>query len=271
MAAGDTERTPLIAGNWKMHLDHLQATHLVQKLDWTLRDAKHDYDAVEVAILPPFTDLRSVQTLVEADRMRLRYGAQNLSRHTIGPFTGEISGEFLAKLGCTYVVVGHSERREHQGETDELVNRKVLAAFQHGLTPILCIGESLAVRREGRAIPFVLEQLRAGLFDVRREYLSDIVIAYEPVWAIGTGEVATPEDAQQVCKAIRYFVADISDDAVADRTRIIYGGSVKARNIAALMAQADIDGALVGGASIDPEEFSTICRYKQHLTEHATA
>jgi triosephosphate isomerase (TIM) len=269
--AAEGGRTPLIAGNWKMNLDHLQATHFVQKLDWILRDAKHDYDAVEVAVLPPFTDLRSVQTLVEADKMRLKYGGQDLSTHTFGPFTGEISGEFLAKLGCTYVVVGHSERREHHGESDELVNRKTLAAFSHGLTPILCIGESLAVRREGHAIPFVLEQLRAGLFDVRREHLSDIVIAYEPVWAIGTGEVATPEDAQQVCKAIRYFVADISNDAVADRTRVIYGGSVKARNIAALMAQTDIDGALVGGASIDPEEFGTICRYQKHLTEHANA
>ena len=259
-------RTPLIAGNWKMNLDHLQATHLVQKLDWTLRDAKHDYDAVEVAVLPPFTDLRSVQTLVEADKLRLKYGAQDLSTHTFGPFTGEISGEFLAKLGCTYAVVGHSERREHQGESDKVVNNKVLAAFQHGLTPILCIGENLHVRREGRAVPFVLEQLRAGLFDVRREFLPRIVIAYEPIWAIGTGEVATPEDAQQVCKAIRYFVADISDDAVADQTRVIYGGSVKARNIASLIAQDDIDGGLVGGASIDPEEFATICRYREHVT-----
>ena len=142
-------RTPLIAGNWKMNLDHLQATHFVQKLDWTLRDAKHDYDAVEVAVLPPFTDLRSVQTLVEADKLRLKYGAQDLSTHTFGPFTGEISGEFLTKLGCTYAVVGHSERREHQGESDRVVNDKVLAAFQHGLTPILCIGENLAIRREG--------------------------------------------------------------------------------------------------------------------------
>ena len=258
-------RPPLIAGNWKMNLDHLQATHLVQKLDWILRDAKHDYEAVEVVVLPPFTDLRSVQTLVEADKMRLKYGAQNLSRHTFGPFTGEISGEFLKRLGCSYVVVVHSERREHQGESDELVNRKVLAAFQHGLTPILCIGENLAIRREGRAVPYVLEQLRAGLFDVRRELLSDIVIAYEPVWAIGTGEVATPEDAQQVCKAIRYFIADISNDAIADGTRVIYGGSVKGRNIAALMGQADVDGALVGGASIDPEEFATIARYREHV------
>ncbi len=258
-------RTPLIAGNWKMNLDHLQATHFVQKLDWTLRDAKHDYDAVEVAVLPPFTDLRSVQTLVEADKLRLKYGAQDLSTHTFGPFTGEISGEFLAKLGCTYAVVGHSERREHQKESDQVVNDKVLAAFQHGLTPILCIGENLAIRREGRAVPFVLEQLRAGLFDVRREFLPQIVIAYEPIWAIGTGEVATPDDAQQVCKAIRHFVADISNDAIADQTRVIYGGSVKARSIASLMAQDDIDGALVGGASIDPEEFSTICRFRDHV------
>jgi triosephosphate isomerase len=266
MAAKTSGRTPLMAGNWKMNLDHLQATHLVQKLDWTLRDGRHDFGAVEVAVLPPFTDLRSVQTLVEADKLRLRYGAQDLSTHTFGPFTGEISGGFLAKLGCTYAVVGHSERREHHGETDHVVNNKVLAAFQHELTPILCIGENLTIRREGRAVPFVLEQLRAALFDVPRERLPQIVIAYEPIWAIGTGEVATPEDAQQVCKAIRYFVADISSDEVANQTRVIYGGSVKARNIAALMAQDDVDGALVGGASIDPEEFSSICRYRDHVT-----
>ncbi len=272
MAAPDTTRTgrtPLIAGNWKMNLDHLQATHFVQKLDWTLRDAKHDYDAVEVAVLPPFTDLRSVQTLVEADTMKLRYGAQDLSRHTFGPFTGQISGEFLSRLGCTYVVVGHSERREHQHETDEVVNHKVLAAIHHGLTPILCIGEGLAVRREGRHVPVVLEQLRAGLFDVRRDHLADLVIAYEPIWAIGTGEVATPDDAQQVCQAIRSFVADVASEEIADRTRVIYGGSVKAGNIASLMEQDDVDGALVGGASIDPEEFARIARFREHVTGQA--
>ncbi|MEO8828839.1 triose-phosphate isomerase [Lapillicoccus sp.] len=266
MTAARAHRTPLICGNWKMNLDHLQATHFVQKLDWTLRDAKHDYDAVEVAILPPFTDLRSVQTLVEADKMKMTYGAQDLSRHTLGPFTGQISGAFLAKLGCTYVVCGHSERREHQHETDEVVNHKVLSAFHHGLTPILCIGEGLSVRREGGAVPFVVEQLRAALLDVNPENLSDIVIAYEPVWAIGTGEVATPEDAQQVCEAIRHFVADISSGATADQTRIIYGGSVKSKSIASLMAQDDVDGALVGGASIDPEEFAAICRFREHVT-----
>ncbi len=266
MAAPASGRTPLIVGNWKMNLNHLQATHFVQKLDWSLRDAKHDYDAVEVAVLPPFTDLRSVQTLVEADKMRLRYGAQDLSRHTFGPFTGQISGEFLTRLGCTYAVAGHSERREHQHESDAVVNHKVLAALGHGLTPILCVGERLPVRREGRHVPFVLEQLRAGLFDVRRDHLPTMVIAYEPVWAIGTGEVATPADAQEVCKAIRYFVADISSDSVAEQTRVIYGGSVKAGNIASIMAQDDVDGALVGGASIDPDEFATICRFREHVT-----
>jgi triosephosphate isomerase len=254
-------RTPLIAGNWKMNLDHLQATHFVQKLDWTLRDAKHDYDAVEVAVLPPFTDLRSVQTLVEADKLRLKYGAQDLSTHTFGPFTGEISGGFLAKLGCTYAVVGHSERREHHGESDQVVNDKVLAAFQHGLTPILCIGENLTIRRDGRAVPFVLEQLRAALFDVRRELLPQIVVAYEPIWAIGTGEVATPEDAQEVCAAIRESLRETAGDEAADGCRILYGGSVKAANIAGIMAKPDVDGALVGGASLQAEEFGGICRF----------
>jgi len=256
-------RVPLIAGNWKMNLDHLQATHFVQKLDWTLRDAKHDYDAVEVAVLPPFTDLRSVQTLVEADKLRLKYGAQDLSTHTFGPFTGEISGEFLTKLGCTYAVVGHSERREHQGESDRVVNDKVLAAFQHGLTPILCIGENLAIRREGRAVPFVLEQLRAGLFDVKREYLPQIVIAYEPIWAIGTGRTASAEDAQAVCKLVRTTVEGVAGADAAASVRVQYGGAVKPTNAAELMAQPDIDGALVGGASLVADDFARIVQYRK--------
>ncbi|MEO3935465.1 triose-phosphate isomerase [Dermatophilaceae bacterium Soc4.6] len=258
-------RTPLIAGNWKMNLDHLQATHLVQKLDWTLRDAKHDYAAVEVAVFPPFTDLRSVQTLVEGDRLLLRFGAQDLSRHTAGAYTGEVSGTFLAKLGCTYVVVGHSERREYHAETDETVAAKVTAAFQHGLTPILCCGEGLDVRREGGHVPFVLDQLRAGLTGVSKEAARTLVVAYEPVWAIGTGEVATPDDAQEVCAAIRTLLAELYSGDVADAVRILYGGSVKAASIASIMAQEDVDGALVGGASIDPTEFAAICRYRDHV------
>ncbi len=261
-----SNRIPLLAGNWKMNLDHLQATHLVQKLDWTLRDAKHDYAAVEVVVLPPFTALRSVQTLVEGDKLGLRYGGQDLSRHTSGAFTGEISGVFLAKLGCSYVTVGHSERREYHQESDEIVQDKVRAAFEHGLTPILCCGEGLEIRKAGTHVAHVLEQLTRALADVGREQARSIVIAYEPIWAIGTGEVATPADAQEVCSAIRNLLADLYSGDLADAVRILYGGSVKANNIASIMAQEDVDGALVGGASIDPAEFASICRFREHVT-----
>ncbi len=257
-------RTPLMAGNWKMNQDHLQATHLVQKLDWTLRDAKHDYAAVEVAVLAPFTDLRSVQTLVEGDKLDLRYGAQDLSQHDSGAYTGDISGAFLAKLGCTYVAVGHSERREAHGETDELLNAKVKAAYKHGLTPILCCGEALDVRKEGRQVEHVLAQIEADLAGLPEEQAKSIVIAYEPIWAIGTGEVATPEDAQEVCGAIRGKLAELYSAELADGVRILYGGSVKSGNVVQIMAKEDVDGALVGGASLDPEEFAKIARYQAH-------
>ncbi|MEO7752518.1 MAG: triose-phosphate isomerase [Terracoccus sp.] len=259
-------RVPLMAGNWKMNLDHLQGTHLIQKLDWTLRDAKHDHSAVEVAVLPPFTDLRSVQTLVEGDKLDLRYGAQDLSPHASGAYTGDISGAFLAKLGCTYVAVGHSERREGHDETDAVVGAKVKAAYAHGLTPILCCGEGLDVRKEGRQVEHVVAQLRAALDGVTKEQAASIVIAYEPIWAIGTGEVATPEDAQEVCGAIRTLLAELYSGDVADGVRVLYGGSVKAGNVASIMAKEDVDGALVGGASIDPAEFASICRYRDHLS-----
>jgi len=258
------DRVPLMAGNWKMNLDHLQATHLVQKLDWTLRDAKHDFSAVEVAVLPPFTALRSVQTLVQGDRLRIRYGAQDLSPHDEGAYTGDISGAFLARLGCTYVVVGHSERRQYHHEDDELVAAKVRAALRHELVPILCVGEPLEVRQAGDHVPHVLAQLDAALAPVDRAAVAGIVVAYEPVWAIGTGEVATPEDAQEVCLAIRDRVADLAGGDSADRIRVLYGGSVKPTNVAAIMAQPDVDGALVGGASIVVEDFASICRYREH-------
>ncbi len=265
-ATGADARTPLMAGNWKMNLDHLQATHLVQKLDWTLRDAKHDYGAVEVAVLPPFTDLRSVQTLIEADKLGLKFGAQDLSPHASGAYTGDVSGAFLAKLGCTYVVVGHSERREGHGETDETVAAKVAAAYAHGLVPILCCGENLDVRRAGGQVEHVVTQLRAALAGVTPEQAASVVIAYEPIWAIGTGEVATPDDAQEVCGAIRTLLAQLYGPDLAAGVRVLYGGSVKSTNVAAIMAQPDVDGALVGGASIDPAEFAAICRYRQHVT-----
>ena len=258
-------RTPLMAGNWKMNLDHLQATHLVQKLDWSLRDARHDFTAVEVVVLPPYTDLRSVQTLVQGDKLELGYGAQDLSEHDSGAYTGDISGAFLAKLGCTYVVVGHSERRQLHGESDETVAAKVAAALRHEITPIICVGEPLEVRQAGEQVPHVLAQVDAALHGLSAETVRDLVIAYEPVWAIGTGEVATPADAQEVCAAIRTRVAELTTGDTADAVRILYGGSVKPGNVAAVMAETDVDGVLVGGASTSVEDFASICRYREHV------
>ncbi|MFV2119420.1 triose-phosphate isomerase [Streptomyces sp. Act-28] len=255
-----TTRTPLMAGNWKMNLNHLEAIAHVQKLAFALTDK--DYDTVEVAVLPPFTDLRSVQTLVDGDKLKIKYGAQDLSAHDSGAYTGEISGAMLAKLKCSYVAVGHSERRQYHGETDTVCNEKVKAAFKHGLTPILCVGEGLDVRKAGDQVAHTLAQLDGGLEGIPAEQAETIVIAYEPVWAIGTGEVATPEDAQEVCGAVRGRLAELYSQDVADKVRIQYGGSVKAGNIAAIMAQPDVDGALVGGASLDPEEFVKIVRFR---------
>ncbi|MBM6546463.1 triose-phosphate isomerase [Janibacter sp. YIM B02568] len=259
-------RTPLMAGNWKMNLDHMQAAHLVQKLDWTLRDGRHDFGAVEVVVVPPFTDLRSVQTLVDGDKLALRYGAQDLSQHDSGAYTGEISGAFLAKLGCTYVVVGHSERREYHAESDEVVAAKAAAAYRHGLVPIVCVGEGLEIRQAGTHVEHVVAQVKGSLAGLTEEQLKSVVVAYEPVWAIGTGEVATPEDAQEVCAAVRETLAEIASPEIAAGIRVLYGGSVKSGNVAAIMAGEDVDGALVGGASLEAEEFSAICRYQQHLT-----
>ena len=257
-------RRPLMAGNWKMNLNHLEAIALVQKLAFSLDET--DLEKVEVAVLPPYTDIRSVQTLIDGDKLALSYGAQDVSVHDSGAYTGEVSGAMLAKLGCTYAVVGHSERRQHHNEDDALVAAKVKAAFRHGLTPILCIGEGLDVRQEGDHVPYTLAQLEAALADVPAEQAKDVVIAYEPVWAIGTGEVATPEDAQEVCSAIRGRLAELYSPELADGVRVLYGGSVKAANIAPIMDQADVDGALVGGASLDAEEFSSICRYHRHIS-----
>ena len=258
-------RTPLMAGNWKMNLNHLEAIALVQKLAFSLNDK--DFDAVEVAVLPPFTDIRSVQTLVDGDKYRIAYGAQDLSAHDTGAYTGEVSGAMLAKLGCTYVVVGHSERRQHHGEDDALVNAKVKAAFRHQLSPILCIGEDQPTRAEQKHVEHTLGQLVAALDGVTAEQARRVVVAYEPVWAIGTGEVATPEDAQEMCAAVRTKLAELYSGDLADNARILYGGSVKPDNVAGIMAQADVDGALVGGASIDPDQFVGICRYQQQLAQ----
>ena len=254
-------RKPLMAGNWKMHNTHFEGLTLVQKLAFTLTG--RDYDAVDVVVLPPFTGLRSVQTLVAGDKLRIGYGAQDLSPHDQGAYTGDVSGPMLAKLGCAYVLAGHSERRQYHHEDDALVNSKVKAALRNALTPILCVGEHLAVRRDGQHLSFCLGQLDAGLAGLNAERVAELVIAYEPVWAIGTGEVASPEDAQQVCGAIRGRVSGVHGDAAAASVRILYGGSVKADNIAAIMMQPDIDGALVGGASLDAGEFARICRYRE--------
>ena len=262
--ASTTTRTPLMAGNWKMNLDHLQGTHLVQKLTWTLEDKRHDFADVEVAVLPPFTDLRSVQTLVDGDKLKLVYGAQDLSQHDEGAYTGEVSGAFLAKLGCTYVCVGHSERREYHHETDEIVRAKVEAAYRHGMTPILCVGEPLEVRKAGQHVEHTVAQLEAAVAGLSREQAESLVVAYEPVWAIGTGEVATPADAQEVCGALREALGRVFDGDVAAKVRVLYGGSVKPGNVAEIMAGDDVDGALVGGASLVVDDFAGICRYKEH-------
>ncbi len=261
---GESARTPLMAGNWKMNLDHHQATHTVQKLAWLLKDARHDFGAVEVAVMVPFTDLRSVQTLVDADRLEIAYGAQDVSAHTEGAYTGEISPVMLARLGCRYVVVGHSERREYHGEDDATVAAKARSAFGQDLVPIVCVGEGLDVRKEGRQVEYTLAQLDGSLAGLTAEQAARVVIAYEPVWAIGTGEVATPADAQEVCGAIRGRLAELYSSEIADGVRVLYGGSVKSGNIAAIMAETDVDGALVGGASLDPEEFARIVRYQSH-------
>ncbi|WP_016701244.1 triose-phosphate isomerase [Actinoalloteichus spitiensis] len=249
-------RKPLIAGNWKMNRNHLEAIGLTQKVAFALPEKY--FEKVEVAVLPPFTDLRSVQTLVDGDKLRLKYGAQDLSPHDSGAYTGDVSGAMLAKLGCTYVVVGHSERREYHAEDDDLVNRKVRAALKHGLRPILCVGEPLEVREAGGHVEHTTAQLVAGLKGLRAEQVADVVVAYEPVWAIGTGRVATPADAQEVCAAIRSALATKYGDEVAGQVRVLYGGSVKSGNIGELIEQRDVDGALVGGASLDGDEFAKL-------------
>jgi triosephosphate isomerase len=262
---GTFDRKPLIAGNWKMNMDHVQAITLVQKLAWTLSDARHDYSRVEVSVFPPFTDLRSVQTLVQGDELKIVYGGQDLSQFDSGPYTGDISGQFLAKLGCKYALVGHSERRTIHQESDELANAKVKAAFRHGLTPVLCVGEGLEVRQAGAHVEHTLAQLRAALEGLSEEQAAELVVAYEPVWAIGTGEVAGPEDAQEMCAAIRAELSSRFNADVAGKTRLLYGGSVKANNAASILKERDVDGLLVGGASLDAAEFANIVRFESHL------
>jgi triosephosphate isomerase len=251
-------RRPLVAGNWKMNLNHLEAIALTQKLAWSLTE--QELTDVEVVVLPPFIDLRSVQTLVDGDRLLLGYGAQDLSPYPAGAYTGDISGPMLAKLGCQYVVVGHSERRAYHGEDDATVAAKVKAALANGLSPILCVGEGAQVRAAGEHLEFTLAQLEAALGGLTAAQLEAVVVAYEPIWAIGTGMTATGRDAQEAIGAIRQRLAQLYPGPVATRVRLLYGGSVKADTIAAIVSEPDIDGALVGGASLDPGEFVKICK-----------
>lgn len=258
-----SNRVALIAGNWKMNLDHQQAIALVQKLAWSLKDAAHDYTSAEVAIFAPFTDLRTVQTLIDADKFEIRIGAQDLSKFDSGAYTGEISGAFLRKLDVKYVLVGHSERRQYHGEVDATVQAKTAAAFKHHLIPVICVGESLEeLESEGQAaVP--IRQTLAALDN--HENLGEFVIAYEPVWAIGTGKIASPEEAATVASKIREAIANAHSPEIAEATRILYGGSVKAANVASFLRSPEVDGVLVGGASLDADEFSGIARFQKHI------
>jgi triosephosphate isomerase (TIM) len=252
-------RKPLLAGNWKMNLDHLEAIQLVQQTVYHLE--QQDFEASDIVVIPPFTALRSIQTLIEGDRLQVGLGAQNCHWEDSGAFTGEISPGMLAKLKCSHVVCGHSERRALFGETDEVVNRKVKAVRGAGMVPILCVGETLEQREAGEAGDVVFSQLRGSLEDFAVAQSGDLVVAYEPVWAIGTGRTASPADANEMCGVVRRTVAELYGEAIGEGTVVQYGGSVKPGNVAELMRQEHIDGALVGGASIDAEDFAVICRY----------
>jgi len=256
-------RTPFIAGNWKMNLDHLQAIAFVQKLAWTLADKNHDFADVEVAVFPPFTDLRSVQTLIAGDKLEVKFGAQDISAHDSGAYTGEVSGAFLSALDAAYVIIGHSERRQYHGESDATVAAKVAAAHRHGIVPVICVGETAEDLAQHGPSAVPVAQLRTALEGAIAG--KEIVVAYEPVWAIGSGQAATSGQAQQVCQALRAQLADVLGADAASATRILYGGSVKANNIAGFLKEPDVDGALVGGASLQLEEFASIVRFKNHV------
>ena len=255
-----TDRKPLISGNWKMHHNHFEAIQMVQKLGYLID--KSDVETVDVSVHPPFTDLRSIQTVIESDKLPILLGSQNCHPEEKGAFTGEVSPAMLGKLNVSLVIVGHSERRELFGETDDFVNQKVKAIFKHEMTPILCCGETLEERESGHAESKVENQIRQGLAGVKRDQVASMVIAYEPIWAIGTGKTATAEDAQAMCAHVRSVVADTVNDDAAESVRIQYGGSVKAANAPELMSQPDIDGALVGGASLVPDDFAGIIHYR---------
>lgn len=257
-------RVPLIAGNWKMNLDHLQAIALVQKLAWSLKDVKHDYSSVEVAVFPPFTDLRSVQTLLAADKLSIGLGAQDASPHASGAYTGDISAQFLSKLDVKYVLVGHSERRHGHSESDDIVQAKASAIAGSGLVPMICVGETAEDLEAQGAAAVPLAQLEAAISGLSDE--TEFVVAYEPVWAIGSGEPATAAQAEDVCATLRQRLSELRGADVAARTRILYGGSVTSQNVAGFLSEQNIDGALVGGASLDSQEFSRIVQFQKHVT-----
>ncbi|MFP3915265.1 MAG: triose-phosphate isomerase [Actinomycetota bacterium] len=252
-------RKDLICGNWKMHSNHLEAIQMIQKLHYRLEP--DDYERVEVVVAPPYTSLRSAQTVIEVDRMLIGLGAQDVFWEDEGAFTGAVSAPMLAKLSVDYVIVGHSERRQHFGETDSSVNRKLKAVLRHAMTPILCVGETLEQREAGEAGTVVVGQLRGALEGVDPEQVASLAVAYEPVWAIGTGRTATPEDAGEMCQAIRSEVGELAGPEAGEGVRVLYGGSVNPGNIKDLMAKRHIDGALVGGASLDPDTFASVVRY----------
>jgi triosephosphate isomerase len=251
-------RRPLISANWKMNHNHFEAIQTVQKLAYLV--TKDDLEHVDVSIHPPFTDIRSVQTVIVADKLLLAVGAQNCHWEDKGAFTGEVSPLFLAKLNVQYVIVGHSERRQLFCETDQDVAKKIVAVQRHSMTPIVCVGETLEEREAGETEATVLGQLRNAFEGLKSDKVASLVVAYEPIWAIGTGRTATSEDAQHVCAAIRGCIGEMAGAEAAQSVRIQYGGSVKSSNIAELIDQPDIDGALVGGASLDPDEFARICK-----------
>lgn len=254
-----SDRKSLICGNWKMNTNHLEAIQMIQKLHYRLDVA--DYDRVDVVVAPPFTSLRSAQTVIEVDRMQIGLGAQDVFSEDNGAYTGEVSAPMLAKLSVGYVIIGHSERRQHFGETDTTVKAKLATVLRHAMSPILCVGETLDQREAGEATEVVVGQLRGALAGVEPGAAAAMAVAYEPVWAIGTGRNATPDDAGEMCEAIRVEVGEIAGSAAYDVVRVLYGGSVNAGNIKSLMAKRHIDGALVGGASLDPDTFAAVVRY----------
>ncbi len=261
----DSHRIPLIAGNWKLNFDHLQSIAFVQKLAWSLQDAKLDFRTVDVAVFPPFTNLRSVQSLIAADHFPILFGAQDISEHDSGAYTGEVSGAFLKALDCSHVIVGHSERREYHQESNEQVGAKAAAAIRHGIVPIICVGETAEDLEARGASAVPVEQLTVALAQLPAKQDADIVVAYEPVWAIGSGQAATPEQAESVAEQLRAVVSDSLGPESARRTRILYGGSVKSGNIASFLREPNVDGALVGGASLVVEEFAKIARFQSHV------